>query len=152
MLISATVGVCVLWPMVRLSQRRPERTAAEVAAQQQSHPHVPASGPAAVVAAVSSSRPLSRCRARVPNSAARGSWVTMTTVVPRSRFLPVKKTSDLLLIRSDCYRLADDFTLAESRPAQLGRLLAVDPPSGSPGGGEHEQRGDDGMCRVHGIS
>jgi len=41
-------------------------------------------------------------------------------VVPRSRFLPVKKTSDLLLIRSDCYRLEDDYTLSEVRPADLG--------------------------------
>jgi len=31
--------------------------------------------------------------------------------VPRSRFLPVKNTSDLLLIRSDVYELADDYSL-----------------------------------------
>jgi UTP--glucose-1-phosphate uridylyltransferase len=41
-------------------------------------------------------------------------------VVPRSRFLPVKKTSDLLLIRSDCYRLEADYSLSEARPADLG--------------------------------
>lgn len=41
-------------------------------------------------------------------------------VVPRSRFLPVKKTSDLLLIRSDCYRLEEDFTLTDVRPDGLG--------------------------------
>jgi len=41
-------------------------------------------------------------------------------VVPRSRFLPVKKTSDLLLIRSDCYRLEADSTLSETRPPGLG--------------------------------
>ncbi|HEU4973789.1 MAG TPA: UTP--glucose-1-phosphate uridylyltransferase [Baekduia sp.] len=28
--------------------------------------------------------------------------------VPRSRFVPVKTTNDLLVLRSDCYRLADD--------------------------------------------
>ena len=41
-------------------------------------------------------------------------------VVPRSRFLPVKKTSDLLLIRSDCYQLEADYTLTEDRAAELG--------------------------------
>ena len=41
-------------------------------------------------------------------------------VVPRARFLPVKKTSDLLLIRSDCYRLEDDYRLSEVRAPGLG--------------------------------
>ncbi len=31
---------------------------------------------------------------------------------PRGRFVPVKKTNDLLVVRSDAYRLADDWTLA----------------------------------------
>ena len=31
--------------------------------------------------------------------------------VPRDRFVPVKKTSDLLVVRSDAYRLADDWTV-----------------------------------------
>jgi UTP--glucose-1-phosphate uridylyltransferase len=35
--------------------------------------------------------------------------------VPRSRFLPVKKTDDLLRVRSDCYRLREDFTLQDQR-------------------------------------
>ncbi|HEY5909753.1 MAG TPA: UTP--glucose-1-phosphate uridylyltransferase [Verrucomicrobiae bacterium] len=38
-------------------------------------------------------------------------------VVPRSRFAPVKTTSDLLVLRSDAYRVTDDFQLVleESR-------------------------------------
>jgi UTP--glucose-1-phosphate uridylyltransferase len=44
-------------------------------------------------------------------------------VVPRSRFLPVKKTSDLLLIRSDCYRLESDYTLTEARPEGIGPCI-----------------------------
>jgi UTP--glucose-1-phosphate uridylyltransferase len=31
--------------------------------------------------------------------------------VPRSRFAPVKTTNDLLVVRSDAYELADDFTV-----------------------------------------
>jgi UTP--glucose-1-phosphate uridylyltransferase len=31
--------------------------------------------------------------------------------VPRDRFVPVKKTSDLLVVRSDAYRLSDDWTV-----------------------------------------
>ncbi len=31
--------------------------------------------------------------------------------VPRARFVPVKKTSDLLVVRSDAYRLEDDWTV-----------------------------------------
>ncbi|MDJ0928577.1 MAG: UTP--glucose-1-phosphate uridylyltransferase [Gammaproteobacteria bacterium] len=41
-------------------------------------------------------------------------------VVPRSRFLPVKKTNDLLLIRSDCYALNEDFSVTDQRPADAG--------------------------------
>jgi UTP--glucose-1-phosphate uridylyltransferase len=39
--------------------------------------------------------------------------------VPRSRFVPVKKTSDLLVLRSDAYRLADGarIELADGRTA-----------------------------------
>jgi UTP--glucose-1-phosphate uridylyltransferase len=41
-------------------------------------------------------------------------------VVPRSRFLPVKKTNDLILLRSDCYRLNDDFSLTDQRKPSDG--------------------------------
>jgi UTP--glucose-1-phosphate uridylyltransferase len=45
--------------------------------------------------------------------------------VPRSRFTPVKTTSDLLVVRSDAYRLGDDWTVstARSRPP----LVSLDP-------------------------
>jgi UTP--glucose-1-phosphate uridylyltransferase len=45
--------------------------------------------------------------------------------VPRSRFTPVKTTNDLLVVRSDAYRLADDWTVstARSRPP----LVSLDP-------------------------
>jgi hypothetical protein len=41
-------------------------------------------------------------------------------VVPRLRFAPVKTTSDLLALRSDAYRMTEDFrlVLAESRRGQ----------------------------------
>ncbi|MDF2848355.1 MAG: UTP--glucose-phosphate uridylyltransferase [Oerskovia sp.] len=39
--------------------------------------------------------------------------------VDRSRFLPVKATSDLLLLRSDVYELGDDFTLTAQVEAPL---------------------------------
>jgi UTP--glucose-1-phosphate uridylyltransferase len=35
--------------------------------------------------------------------------------VPRSRFTPVKTTSDLLVVRSDAYRLGDDWTVSTAR-------------------------------------
>jgi UTP--glucose-1-phosphate uridylyltransferase len=35
--------------------------------------------------------------------------------VPRSRFTPVKTTNDLLVVRSDAYRLADDWTVSTVR-------------------------------------
>ncbi|HYN52909.1 MAG TPA: UTP--glucose-1-phosphate uridylyltransferase [Thermoleophilaceae bacterium] len=35
--------------------------------------------------------------------------------VPRSRFAPVKKTDDLLVVRSDAYELAEDFTVHLAR-------------------------------------
>jgi UTP--glucose-1-phosphate uridylyltransferase len=35
--------------------------------------------------------------------------------VPRSRFTPVKTTNDLLVVRSDAYRLADDWTVSTAR-------------------------------------
>ena len=35
--------------------------------------------------------------------------------VPRSRFTPVKTTSDLLVVRSDAYHLADDWTVSTAR-------------------------------------
>jgi UTP--glucose-1-phosphate uridylyltransferase len=37
--------------------------------------------------------------------------------VPRSRFIPVKTTNDLLVLRSDVYRLQDDYHLAAADPA-----------------------------------
>jgi UTP--glucose-1-phosphate uridylyltransferase len=37
--------------------------------------------------------------------------------VPRSRFLPVKTTNDLLLLRSDVYQLTDDYRLLARVPA-----------------------------------
>jgi UTP--glucose-1-phosphate uridylyltransferase len=45
--------------------------------------------------------------------------------VPRSRFAPVKTTNDLLVVRSDAYRLADDWTVraTRSRPP----LVELDP-------------------------
>ena len=49
-------------------------------------------------------------------------------VVPRSRFLPVKKTNDLVLLRSDCYTLNDDFMISENRPDGLGPCVVdLDP-------------------------
>jgi UTP--glucose-1-phosphate uridylyltransferase len=35
--------------------------------------------------------------------------------VPRSRFTPVKTTSDLLVVRSDAYRLGEDWTVTTAR-------------------------------------
>jgi UTP--glucose-1-phosphate uridylyltransferase len=35
--------------------------------------------------------------------------------VPRARFTPVKTTSDLLVVRSDAYRLGDDWTVSTAR-------------------------------------
>ena len=46
-------------------------------------------------------------------------------VVPRSRFAPVKKTNDLLVVRSDAYVLNDDFTM-ELHPARQGQAPVVD--------------------------
>ena len=45
---------------------------------------------------------------------------TGAVVVPRSRFAPVKSTSDLLALRSDAYRLTEDYLLVldESRHGQ----------------------------------
>jgi len=45
---------------------------------------------------------------------------TGAVVVPRSRFAPVKTTSDLLALRSDAYRLTEDYLLVleESRQGQ----------------------------------
>ena len=39
--------------------------------------------------------------------------------VPRSRFLPVKTTNDLLVVRSDVYELDDDARLVTTRPVPL---------------------------------
>jgi UTP--glucose-1-phosphate uridylyltransferase len=49
-------------------------------------------------------------------------------VVPRSRFLPVKKTNDLILIRSDCYTFNDDFSLSDARSSSDGSCVVdLDP-------------------------
>lgn len=45
--------------------------------------------------------------------------------VPRTRFVPVKTTNDLLVLRSDVYRLTDEF-LVEPVPERDGRLPFVD--------------------------
>ena len=45
--------------------------------------------------------------------------------VPRTRFVPVKTTNDLLVLRSDAYRLADGM-LVEPIPERAGRLPFVD--------------------------
>jgi UTP--glucose-1-phosphate uridylyltransferase len=46
-------------------------------------------------------------------------------LVPRGRFVPVKKTSDLLVVRSDAYALTDD-SRAELVPERHGRPPLVD--------------------------
>lgn len=49
-------------------------------------------------------------------------------IVPRSRFLPVKKTSDLILLRSDCYTLNDDFSITDARaPGDGPCVVDLDP-------------------------
>ena len=45
--------------------------------------------------------------------------------VPRSRFVPVKTTNELLILRSDVYELADEM-LVEPTPGRNGRLPFVD--------------------------
>lgn len=46
--------------------------------------------------------------------------------VPRSRFAPVKTTSDLLAIRSDAYQLRNDFRIQAARPGSSVNV-ALDP-------------------------
>lgn len=50
--------------------------------------------------------------------------------VPRSRFVPVKTTDDLLLLRSDAYRLGDEFRVElvsdPARPNGNQPLVALD--------------------------
>lgn len=49
-------------------------------------------------------------------------------VVPRSRFLPVKKTNDLMVIRSDCYALDEDYSMNSRRSESDGVCLVdLDP-------------------------
>ena len=43
--------------------------------------------------------------------------------VPRSRFAPVKTTSDLLAVRSDCYILTDDHRIVPNPERQLGQVV-----------------------------
>ena len=45
--------------------------------------------------------------------------------VPRSRFTPVKTTSDLLIVRSDAYRLGEDWTVSTAR--ERPPLVSLDP-------------------------
>ena len=45
--------------------------------------------------------------------------------VPRGRFTPVKTTSDLLVVRSDAYRLGDDWTVSTAR--ERPPLVSLDP-------------------------
>jgi UTP--glucose-1-phosphate uridylyltransferase len=45
--------------------------------------------------------------------------------VPRSRFTPVKTTSDLLIVRSDAYRLGDDWTVSTAR--ETPPVVSLDP-------------------------
>jgi UTP--glucose-1-phosphate uridylyltransferase len=45
--------------------------------------------------------------------------------VPRSRFIPVKTTNDLLAVRSDAYRMADDWTVRAVR--ERPPLVELDP-------------------------
>jgi UTP--glucose-1-phosphate uridylyltransferase len=46
--------------------------------------------------------------------------------VPRSRFVPVKTTDDLLVLRSDCFRMADGFLLEAMRPGASPPEVALD--------------------------
>jgi UTP--glucose-1-phosphate uridylyltransferase len=49
-------------------------------------------------------------------------------LVPRSRFMPVKTTDDLLVLRSDAYRLEEDGRLAFAGDPQLGPpVVELDP-------------------------
>lgn len=43
--------------------------------------------------------------------------------VPRTRFAPVKKTSDLLAVRSDAYVLTDDYRVAPNPARRLGQVV-----------------------------
>ncbi len=45
-------------------------------------------------------------------------------LVPRSRFAPVKKTDDLLVVRSDVYILTDDYSIQKS-PQRQGEIPVV---------------------------
>jgi len=48
--------------------------------------------------------------------------------VPRTRFAPVKKTDDLLAVRSDAYVLSEDFEVALNPERTLGNLVVeLDP-------------------------
>ena len=46
--------------------------------------------------------------------------------VPRTRFVPVKTTDDLLLLRSDVFRLADEFRVELSTDGALQPYVALD--------------------------
>jgi UTP--glucose-1-phosphate uridylyltransferase len=64
---------------------------------------------------------------------ARGSAVSLfdgaaAVNVPQERFCPVKKCSDLLAVRSDCFILSDDSSLISNPKRRLGRIkINLDP-------------------------
>jgi UTP--glucose-1-phosphate uridylyltransferase len=45
--------------------------------------------------------------------------------VPRPRFTPVKTTSDLLVVRSDAYELADDWTIGLTPEREAAPLVEL---------------------------
>jgi UTP--glucose-1-phosphate uridylyltransferase len=47
-------------------------------------------------------------------------------LVPRARFVPVKTTNDLLVMRSDVYRMSEEDMLVEPVPERAGKLPFVD--------------------------
>ncbi|NJK91545.1 MAG: UTP--glucose-1-phosphate uridylyltransferase [Blastochloris sp.] len=47
-------------------------------------------------------------------------------VVPRSRFAPVKTTSDLLVLRSDAYEIREDWTLQKSEDCAMPPKVSLD--------------------------
>ena len=49
-----------------------------------------------------------------------------TVTVTRERFIPVKTTNDLLLVRSDCYELAEDFRMV--RQPEAMPFVELSPP------------------------
>eukprot|EP01006_Ploeotia_vitrea_P047741 TRINITY_DN67156_c8_g4_i1.p1 TRINITY_DN67156_c8_g4~~TRINITY_DN67156_c8_g4_i1.p1 ORF type:complete len:522 (-),score=96.45 TRINITY_DN67156_c8_g4_i1:1940-3298(-) len=48
-------------------------------------------------------------------------------VVPRTRFAPVKTCNDLFLLKSDCYRMTDDFRLVLADDVAQAPVIDLDP-------------------------